>query len=69
MTAATSSSLPDARCACGSAEIVAILVGTAPVRDAAVVGIRTRRGKLLERGTADRFWCAACWPIARRKTA
>jgi hypothetical protein len=63
-------SLADTRCGgCGSVDVIAILVGTEPMRADAVVGIHTRRGKLLERGTADRFWCAACWPIARRKTA
>jgi hypothetical protein len=66
--AAAPPSLTDARCACGSAAIVAILVGREPLRLGAV-DIRTRRDRLLRRGTPDRFWCRACWPIAQSHAA
>lgn len=61
-------SLSDARCACGSAEVVAIRVGMEPGHRGAI-DLFTRLDPLIERGSPDVFWCRACWPAAKRRAA
>ena len=59
MSPGTTATLTAARCACGSATIVAVRPGTLPVRRGAT-SLRTRRDPLVE-GRPDAVWCRACW--------
>ena len=49
--------LAELRCACGSADLIAVAPGGDP---------ETVAGIVVDRGELVRCWCVACWPALRR---